>query len=121
MAGLGPAIHALNSWMPGTKSGHDGFGTLQFGPFKRGWQAACKSKFRFFTQAAALLRAPFLNSPVGRTNRVQDRLPPDAKDFDGGAGGPRFRRCYFVVSRCYSAVSTAMPSMKKTKQNNGVR
>jgi hypothetical protein len=63
MAGLGPAIHALNSWMPGTKSGHDGFGTLQFGPFKRGWQAACRSKFRFFTQAAAQLRRTVLEFP----------------------------------------------------------
>jgi hypothetical protein len=103
------------------KSGHDGFGTLQFGPFKRGWQAACKSKFRFSRKRLRNCAAPFLNSPVERTNRVHDRLPPDARSSTVALAARGFRRCYFVISRCYFAVSAAMKSMKKTRQNNGVR
>src|SRR5437764_7977968 len=79
MAGLGPAIHALNSWMPGTSPGMTALGRFNLAHSKRGWQAACKSKFRFSRKRLRNCAAPFLNPPVGRTNRVHDRLPPDAR------------------------------------------
>jgi hypothetical protein len=101
--------------MPGTSPGMTALGRSNLAHSGWGWQAALQIQIPVFTQGLRYCAAPLLNSPVERTNKVHDRLLPDVKDFDGGAGGARFRRCYFVVSRCYFAVSTAMRSMKKKR------
>jgi hypothetical protein len=79
MAGLGPAIHALNSWMPGTSPGMTALGRFNLAHSSEGGRPPANPNFGFSRKRLRNCAAPFLNSPVVRTNRVHDRLPPYAR------------------------------------------
>jgi hypothetical protein len=66
-----------------------------------------------FTQAAAQLRRTVLEFAGWRTNRVHYRLPPDARTSTVALTARGSAAVILLFPRCYFAVSTAMPSMKK--------
>jgi hypothetical protein len=56
MAGLGPAIHALNSWMPGTSPGMTALGRFNLAHSSEGGGPPANPNFGFHASGCAIAR-----------------------------------------------------------------